>query len=421
MVRKYFAVASVILFFAVIAIAIDNYDQEWRRWQRAYLTELKAREKGGSLSLLDRIEIERTLSLDRYKVVTDPGRSVDTCMACHTNVGVSGFEEDPLRDLNEIHDDIFILKEMPFDQVGCTACHGGDSLALTTERAHEDMRSQFAEIFLENLERLRSEKQMVRQKGIERIRWLTGNDFGFVFSDPPEVREEAIRRIESWWELHKDTVLAEGLGERSSPFKTENPLAEVIAGRTEVSSTGEPLQFIGSSTCIACHANPSPGGSPYIPLTSKEHVERWFRDEFKTSENPEIYLLNHPFLAEVLATQVIEDRERRAAILAVIESARRTGEVPEPQQFSELIDAMKALDVTCEACHGPGSEYGKLMMKGLGLEFQGRSAEAAELLGRSKEMAKENAQRNVANSKLWRIFEQLIAEARAAQNPAPGE
>ena len=407
MVRKYFAFASIVLFLAVVAIAVDNYDQEWRRWQRAYLTELKKREQG-SLSLWDRLQIELSMDLNRVKIVTEPGRLADMCLACHANVGVPGFEENPLKDLNEIHEDVFILKEMPLDQVGCTACHRGDPLALTTERAHEDMLSRFEEIFLEALEDLRSEKQMIRQRGIERIRWMTGNTFGYVFSDPPEVRERKIQEIEAWWARHKDTFLAEGFGERDSPFKTKNPQQERVLENPAVSPVGETLQFVGSNTCVACHTNPSPGGTSYIPPSNREHVERWFREEFKTSANPEVYLYNHPWLAEVLATQFISDPERRKELLALVDEARRTGKVPEPPP-QDLLEVMRSLDVTCEACHGPGSEYAQLMMRGLSFEFQGRTDEAAQLIARGAEIARKNAQRSVSDSRIWRIFEELIA------------
>lgn len=384
--RKWFAVSAVLLLLLVFIVALDNYNQEWKQYQRAYLTKVftdKARAEKGSLSLLDQlmIAVNAETNLQIKKVVTEVGRSADVCMSCHANVGAPGFEREPLRDLLETHRNVSIISELPFDQIGCTACHGGNALALRAEPAHQEMRTRFAQIFEESIEKLRSERWAERQRGIERIRWMTANDFGFVFNAPTEKREEAIARILAWWQLHKDTFLVEGLGERSSPFRTENPQAKVIESRTDISLVGEPLQFVGSATCVACHGSPEIS-DVYIPESSKQHVERWFREEFMTSRNPEEYK-DHPFIDQ---------------------------------------ETLKTMDVTCEACHGPGSEYTKLMQKGMALEAAGQSIEAAALIGKAKEMARANARQNISEhdpatgySRIWAIFERLLDKALASK------
>jgi hypothetical protein len=80
------------------------------------------------------------------------------------------------------------------------------------------------------------------------------------------------------------------------------------------------------------------------------------------------------------------------------------------------------MDVTCEACHGPGSEYTKLMQKGMALEAAGQSVEAAALIGKAKEIALANARQNLSErdpatgySRIWAIFERLIEKALAAK------
>jgi len=415
MIRKYFAVASVLLLLAVIAIAIDDYNQEWRYWQRAYYTAIAENEKG-SLSLWDRLGVELELGLNTSKVVTDPGRSADACMACHINQGGARFAENPLKDLNEIHENVLVLKDLPFDQVGCTACHGGDPLALTSQRAHEGMRSRFAEIFLESLEGLHSDRQMVRQRSIEMIRWMTGNDFGFIFNASLEEREKSIQQVEAWWQLYKDTFLVASLAKRET-FQFVNPQAEAIAGMTDASPTGAPLKFIGSNTCLGCHSNPYPAGSPYIPPTNKAHVEQWFQDAFKTSTHPDLYLINHPFLSDVLITQAVRDPKERQELLALLDTARRTGNPPDPQKIEPLVEIMRTMDLTCEACHGPGSEYVQLMMKGLSLQYEGRTAEAADLIKKAREIGLGNARRNISDPAMWQILQQLIAELQAPPNP----
>ncbi|MFN4219079.1 MAG: hypothetical protein ACK4HB_07360, partial [Candidatus Bipolaricaulia bacterium] len=125
--RKWFTVSAVLLLLLVFIVAFTNYNQEWKRYQRAYLTKVlmdKAQAEKGALSLFDRIAIaiSAETNLQIKKVVTEVGRSADLCMTCHANVGAPGFTQEPLKDLLETHQNIKIIEQLPFDQVGCTAC-----------------------------------------------------------------------------------------------------------------------------------------------------------------------------------------------------------------------------------------------------------------------------------------------------------
>lgn len=414
--RKWFAISAVLLLLLVFIIAIDAYHQEWKRYQRAFLTHVmteKAKVEKGSLSFLDQMMIAANveINLGIKKTVTEVGRSADLCMTCHANTGVEGFAQEPLKDLLETHAAMKVLNDLPLDQIGCSACHGGDALALQSESAHHEMRTRFSEIFEESLEKLHSARWAERQRSIERIRWMTANDFGFSFSAPQEERAAAIQKIIQWWELNKDTFITMGYGERSSPFRTENPQRQLLAQRTDVTPVGEPLTFVGSATCVACHAHPEIS-DVYIPESSKEHVERWFRKEFMTSTNPEAYL-THPMI-----TLLIKDPRRRRELDEYLRQWEITGKPLEPAKVEDLVETMKRFDVTCEACHGPGSDYTKLMSRGMGLEAAGQSVEAAAFMGKAKEIARSNARRNISEhdpatgySRIWTIFERLIEKA----------
>ncbi|MFQ5795599.1 MAG: c-type cytochrome [Candidatus Bipolaricaulia bacterium] len=361
MIRRYFAFSIVLLLLLFIAAGIDNYNQEWKRYQRDYLYQVKEAQKGGSVSLGDRIQVERQLEI--RKVVTEVGRTADFCMTCHLNID----------ELNAQHAAFNVdTARFPFDQVGCTACHGGQGLALEFERAHEELLDRKEEIFEVSIERLSSDRWRVRQEASELIRWMTGDDFGFSFDDPPEQRQEAIERTKAWWNVHKETFLVEGFGSFGSqeqPFISPNPIRDTIEADTSLSSLGANLRFVGSNTCLACHAHPEIS-EIYIPQSSKEHVERWMQSAFMTSTHPDLFAERHPFIDKQTAN---------------------------------------TLDVTCEACHGPGQQYVSMMQKGLALQSLGDEGAATEILGTAKEIATGNAHRNVNDPAIWRIFEELIA------------
>ena len=422
-IRKIFSVSAIVMLLAIGAIAVDNYNKEWRTWQRAYFTALKEQENGGTVGLIDRLNVEMGLNINSYKVVTNPDRDADTCMVCHVNVqnpswaaDNEDFQHAPIKGLMDSHEGLFILNDFSFDQVGCTACHGGDPIALTSEKAHEFLRDRFDVIFLESLEELSSPKNMVRQHALERIRWMTGNAFGYNFSDPIDERNAAIARAEAWWELHKETFAEEGFGEIDSPFKTVNLMAELIEGVPAVSITGDTLEFVGSATCIGCHANPQPGGAPYIPESHQLHIDEWYQDKFKTSTNPEIYLLKHPTLFENLIPNAIPDPDRQQELLELIRASQGAdGVMPDPSEISDVIDYMKNFDVTCEACHGPGDLYWQMMSKGLTLEFEGDSAEASNMIGHGAEIAIRNSKLSIENSEIWAVF-QCLASGSVAPN-----
>jgi hypothetical protein len=477
--RKWFAISAFLMLVFVAVVTVNSYNQEWKQYQRAYLNEQLtkkfATENQRDPNWFEQLNIgmNSELNLQVKKVVTETGRSADLCMSCHIDVEkligqhnkvnfvhetaqlealvaeikkklaaakdneeeverLTKELEDPERELNK-----YINRQFAFDSFGCTACHGGDNLGLTL-RAHNEMRLDFKNIFEENLERLESPQWTVRQLGIERIRWMTGQDFGFSFSAPEAARHEATERAKDWWNLHKDTFLAEKFGERSSPFKTENLMAEKLAQRPDIAFTAEPLEYVGSATCLACHATPSISEN-YIPDSHKTHVERWFRDAYMSSKNQDIYK-SHPYIDQEL---------------------------------------LKTMDVTCEACHGPGSEYVKLMQKGLALDIKstaydknkkeieaqieiltkkletakatGNQSEvqslgkeivklkeeasrlggdssadatrASELLAKAKEIARCNARHSISDSRVWAMLERLLERAdpsaRAGTGPEP--
>ena len=435
MIKKYFAFGSILFLLMLVVVGIDNYNREWKGYQRRYwienLTQRAKEQKGAELNVWERLLVlfKAEQNLQVARIVTEEWRGADLCMTCHIDVGKLMAQHSKL-----------VVEQLPFDQVGCTACHGGDPLALTVKGAHKGLRDQYEKIFEESLKKLNSELSMTRQKAIEQIRWMTGNDFGFSFSDPPEKRAQAMEGIKAWWELHKDIFITERFGKRTEPFTLKNPKEELVEKRTDVSLLGEELKFIGSATCIACHANPQIS-DVYIPESSKEHVERWFNENFMTSKNIEAFK-DHPFIDE---------------------------------------EILKTMDVTCEACHGPGSGFAPLMMKGLALQNQSDplklraqelrtqvqkirdqaqaleaqrkqkekeglkaeaeklkaeetklkseaakleeeatkldeeasrlSTEAASIIARAKEIARSNARKNISDPRIWRIFEKLIEEA----------
>ncbi len=476
--RKWFAISAFLMLVFVAVVTVNSYNQEWKQYQRAYLTEQLTKkfitENKRDPNWLEQanIGLNSELNLQVKKVVTETGRSADLCMSCHIDVEklikqhdkvnfvhetaqleamVNEIKkklavatqaknkeneekftkelEDPERELNK-----YVNRQFAFDSFGCTACHGGDNLGLTM-RAHNEMRLDFKNVFEENLERLEAPQWAVRQLGIERIRWMTGQDFGFSFSAPLEARHEAIDRAKDWWNLHKDTFLAEKFGERSSPFKTENVMSEKLAKRADVAFTAEPLNYVGSAACLACHATPSISEN-YIPDSHKTHVERWFREAYMSSKNQDIYK-SHPYIDQEL---------------------------------------LKTLDVTCEACHGPGSEYVKLMQKGLALDTKstafdrqkkqieahiealvkkleaakitgnasevqalgkeiatlkeeanklgadssGDATRASELLAKAKEIARCNARHNMSDPRVWAMFERLVERARPLSSAGSG-
>jgi cytochrome c2 len=384
------------------AIAFSNYNRDWKQYQRAYYYELNQRAadeaeanaepQAQNLSFLDSIlasltgtadgvmaSVETELQLGMQKIVTDPGRTADLCMTCHINVGSEGFDEEPLKDLIALHtiesDDpeiaTYIIDNYPFDTFGCTACHGGQPLSLDPHHAHEFMADTMEDFFLLKVAELTAPNWIIRQKALEKIRWLTGDDFGYDHAASPEEMDITKARIMEWWELHKATFFLEGFGDRASPFKTVNPIKEEIVENPRLSSTGKVLEYVNNDSCIGCHTTLYEGRK---------------RDAQASGSTDSI---------KAIQTQLDHVRLWAEIDLSDITLA--------DEAFSNL-----AANYSCQMCHGPGEEYFQLMQKGYSLELQGRSIEASDLLGKAASIARENARVNLSRDpRLWELFQNM--------------
>jgi hypothetical protein len=116
-------------------IFLKEANPEWRRHQKAYFSEeIKKVEK--ALTLADgpqRMLLQKRLHyLERPRfrirqILLDNGDRVDRCITCHLD----------LKQLEKKHPQI---DRFPFEEYGCTVCHGGIGRATESSRAHSTLR-----------------------------------------------------------------------------------------------------------------------------------------------------------------------------------------------------------------------------------------------------------------------------------------
>ncbi len=116
-------------------IAYREMNPEWKQYQRAYYLEESARVRremaGADQARLETLRRRLShLSRPDYRlrqILLDNGQRADRCVTCHLD----------LERLEKKHPQ---AKRFPFEQYGCTVCHGGVGRATEKARAHSTLR-----------------------------------------------------------------------------------------------------------------------------------------------------------------------------------------------------------------------------------------------------------------------------------------
>ncbi len=130
-----FALIVAALLVTTGLIVYKEMNPQWKDYQRAYYQEesAKLRQALAGADQARRQNIEKRL---RYlsrpdfrirQILLDGGRRADRCITCHLD----------LEGLEKAHPQIH---QFPFEQYGCTECHGGVGRATEKSRAHSTLR-----------------------------------------------------------------------------------------------------------------------------------------------------------------------------------------------------------------------------------------------------------------------------------------
>jgi len=130
-----FALLVISLLLTLGLILLKEANPEWKHHQEAYfreekkkVTEALARAEGTQRVILQKRL--RYLDRPRYgirQILLDDGNRVDRCITCHLD----------LKELEKKHSQ---LDHFPFEEYGCTVCHGGIGRATDSSRAHSTLR-----------------------------------------------------------------------------------------------------------------------------------------------------------------------------------------------------------------------------------------------------------------------------------------
>ncbi|MFQ6014292.1 MAG: c-type cytochrome [Anaerolineae bacterium] len=125
--KKMLLVSSLVFSAVLLFLGWDAYDQEWKRYERAYytITLLNARSERER-------EWIRGQRLEIQQIQVEGLSRIDRCPTCHLAVENPAFAAAP---------EPFRAHEPPLDahppeQFGCTVCHAGEGRAVTTLAAH---------------------------------------------------------------------------------------------------------------------------------------------------------------------------------------------------------------------------------------------------------------------------------------------
>jgi hypothetical protein len=130
-----FALLVLSLLLTLGIILGKEMNPEWKRYQKAYyrketeaITRALARAEGTQRTILQKRL--RHLEHPRYgirQIIAGDGKRIDRCITCHLD----------LKALEQKHSQI---ERFPFEEYGCTICHGGVGRATDLSRAHSTLR-----------------------------------------------------------------------------------------------------------------------------------------------------------------------------------------------------------------------------------------------------------------------------------------
>lgn len=307
---RQFAVLSIAVLIVLAVSPLKDYNQEWRKSQRKYYKAQAAR-------ATDPKEAQRLLNtrIEVKQIILQNGKDVDRCITCHL-------------DLDALEASHPTADEFPFEDYGCTICHGGNGRATTKDEAHYTMWNRVPAQMAGRIQALRSRHWKERFHAVEELRDLTGQAFGYVYYDPEKEREEAVKKWEQWWKNNKDFFEVE-LRQKPKPLQESriDPYAYSLSGRK--------LKYVGSEECLVCH--------------EERHQERWQRTKFKTFDRIEEGLQKF----DLMEIKPVEKKPAREECFP----CHTTGYDPISNTYAEP-------GVTCEGCHGPGEVFFGLMAGG---------------------------------------------------------
>jgi len=138
MKRHYYTVFALLVFALLLTLGLvlrKEMNPEWKKYQEDFFRKERKqalRDLAGA-DEIKRVKLQRRLTYlerPRYRIrqiFLKDGNRVDRCITCHLDV----------KQLENKHPDI---ERFPFEQYGCTVCHGGIGRATEISMAHSTLR-----------------------------------------------------------------------------------------------------------------------------------------------------------------------------------------------------------------------------------------------------------------------------------------